>query len=81
MSHLEAVRKLPTWRTDFDRILKRSAFIANELDISWDPGISFVFSKDDMPMSVIGVLIELPSFTVDPSQRPAPPHHHGLDVM
>ena len=38
-SHLEAVRKLHAWRTDFDRILKRSAFIAYELDIPWDSGI------------------------------------------
>jgi len=30
-SHPEAVRKLHAWRTDFDKILKRSAFIAYEL--------------------------------------------------
>jgi len=70
MSHPEAVRKLHAWHTDFDRVLKRSAFIAYELNTSWDPDISYVFSRNDTPLSTIGVLIELPSFTADPSQRP-----------
>jgi len=47
--------------------------MTNELHIPWDPGISLDFSRDDAPMSTICTLIELPSFTVDPSQRSAPP--------
>ena len=33
-SHAETVRKLHVWRTYFNRILKRSVFIAYELNIS-----------------------------------------------
>jgi len=72
MSLPETVRKLHDWRTDFDRILMKNAFIAYELDISRDSGISSVFSMDDAPLSTTGALIELPSFTVDSSQRPLP---------
>jgi len=53
-SHPEAVKKLYTWRSDFDKILKKSIFIAYELDIPWDLGINSVFSRDDAPLSVIG---------------------------
>jgi len=35
VSHPKAMRKLHDWRTDLDRILKRSASIAYKLDISW----------------------------------------------
>ena len=45
----ETVRKLHAWRKDFDRALKRIASIACELDSPCDPGISSVFSKDDVP--------------------------------
>ena len=34
---------------------------------------SLVFIKDDVPLSAIRVLIKLPSFTIDPLQRPVPP--------
>jgi len=44
----------------------------DELDISWDPDISFIFSRDDVPLFIICALIELLSFTVDPSRRPGP---------
>jgi len=71
-SYSEVVRKLHAWHTDFDRILK-SASIAYELDNLWDPDINSVFSKDDTPLSTIGALIKLPSFTADLSQRPVSP--------
>ena len=71
-SHPETVRKFHAWRTDFDRFLKRSAFIAYELDISWNLGISSIFSRDDAPLSTISAFIELPFFTANPSQRPPP---------
>ena len=48
MSRSEAVRKLRAWPKDFDRALKRIASIACELDSPLDPGISFVFSRDDV---------------------------------
>ena len=84
-NHHEAVRKLHAWPKDFDRALKRIASIAYELDSSWDPGISFVFSRDDASWSTLYVLIVLPSFTADPSRRPAPPlppwNQHGVPVM
>ena len=70
-SHPKA-RKLLAWRAYFDRILK-SASIAYELDNLWDPDINSVFSKDDTPLSTIGALIKLPSFTADLSQRPVSP--------
>ena len=71
-SHPEAVRKLHAWSTDFDKSLKRSAFIAYELNSLWDSGISFVFSRDDEPLSTIDALIDL-SFLADLLQRPALP--------
>jgi len=84
-SRCEAVRKLHAWRKNFDRALKRIAFIACELDNPWDPGINSVFSRDDAHWSTLYVLIELPSFTADPSRRPAPSpppwYQHGVLVM
>ena len=73
MSCSEVVRKLHAWPKDFDRALKRIASIAYELDSPWDPGISSVFSRDDMSWSILFALIELPSFIADLSWRPAPP--------
>jgi len=35
--------------------------------------IGSVFIMDDVPLSAIGALIELSSFTADPSQRPVSP--------
>ena len=66
LSHPEAVRKLHAWRTNFDRILKRSVSIAHQLYTPWDPDISSIFSSDDVPWSTFCTLIELPSFIVDP---------------
>ena len=84
-SHSEATRKLHAWRKDFEMTLKRIAYIAYELDSPWDPGISSVFSSDDAPWSTLYVLIELPSFTANPSRRPVPPpppwYQHGVPVM
>ena len=65
MSHPEAVKRLLFWRTHFDRTLKKSTFVAYELDISWDTDINSVFSRDDAPLFTIGALIGLLSFTVD----------------
>jgi len=72
-SHLEAVRELHAWRTNFDRILKRSVFIVYELNTPWDPSVSSVFSRDDAPLSTLYPLIELPSCIANLSQGPAPP--------
>ena len=59
---LEIVRKSHTWRTDFPRVLRRLALMIDELDISWDHGISSVFSRHDALLSTICVLIELSFF-------------------
>ena len=72
-SHPEAVRNLHAWGTDFDKSLKRSVFIAYELNSPWDPSICSVFSKNDAPRSTLNTLIELPAFIVNPSRRPVPP--------
>jgi len=81
-SRSEAVRKLHAWRKDFDRTLKRIAFIAYELDSIWDPSINFVFSRDDRACSTLYALMELPSFTADPTRRPAlpPPPWYQRDI-
>ena len=95
-SHAEIIRKLRTLRTYFDKILKKSASIAYELNTQWDSGISFIFSRDDAPQSPLCALVELPSFTADPLRGPVPPlppwfwrdilvllygHHLGLIEM
>ena len=72
-SHPEVVRKLHAWCTDFDKSLKRSVSIAYESNSPWDPGINFVFSRDDAPRSTLYALIYLSAFTVNPSRRPVPP--------
>ena len=79
MSCSEVVRKLHAWPKDFDRALKMVASITYKLDSPWDPGISSVFSRDDAPWSTLYVLIELPSFTANPS--PPPWYQHGVPVM
>jgi len=85
ISHPETIRKLHAWRTDFDRIMKKSAFIVYELNSPWDSGISFVFSRDDVPLSAIDALIELLSFITNPIWRPAPSpppwSRHNIPVM
>jgi len=68
-SHPKVMRMLHTWHTDFDRILKRSASIAHELHTPCDSGISFVFSRDDVPRFIICAFIELLFFTVNLSGR------------
>jgi len=40
--------KLHAFRTSFDKILKRSASVIYELDISWDPDIGPAFIGDDL---------------------------------
>jgi len=50
MSHPEAVRKLYAWLIDFDMILKRSVFIAYELDLVSAPSL-----KGIMRLSLLSV--------------------------
>ena len=71
-SHHEAIKKLHAWRTNFDRILKRSTSIVYKLNSPWNLDISSVLSRDDAHLSTIGALIELTFFTVDPRPTPAP---------
>jgi len=57
------------------RILKRITFIIDELDFSWDPDISSVFSGVDPTLSAYA-LPDLPSTDADVSRRsvlPLPP--------
>jgi len=47
--------------------------MSDELDIPWDPGISPVFSGDDLPRHATCVLLKLPLTAADLSRRPVPP--------
>ena len=80
-SHPKAIRKLHACRTDFDKILKRSASISYELNVLLDPGISSIFSKDDAPLSVIDVLIELPFLTANRYGGQLHFHHLSLHMI
>jgi len=64
-SHPEIVRKSHAWRTDSSRVLRRFALMTDELNISWDPGISSVFSRNDAFLSIICLLIEVLFFTAE----------------
>jgi len=55
--------------------------MTDEWDISWDPDINSVFSRDDAHLSTICTLIKLPSFTGTHHGDQLHLHHHGLDVM
>jgi len=78
LSHPEVVRKLHTWRIDFEKSLRRSA--SYELNSRWDSGISYAFSSDDLSLSSIGA--ELPFFLRPIRHRgQLHLHHLGLDVM
>ena len=46
----ETVRKLHARRTNSCRVLRRIASITCELDISWDLGISLIFSEKDLTL-------------------------------
>jgi len=75
-SYPEIVKKSHAWRTSFLRVLRMLALMIDELDIPWDPRISSVFSRNDVPMSTICALFKLPSTIVDPSWKhisPPPP--------
>jgi len=73
MSHPEIVRELYAWRQDSDRVMKRTDSFTYELDIPWDPGISSIFSGEDLIYPVACALLELPSTAAEPSQKPDPP--------
>ena len=44
---LRLYRKLHAWYTGPDRVMKKSAFNIDALDIPWDPSIGLVFSKHE----------------------------------
>ena len=62
-SHSIIVRKMHAWCTSLDRVLKRSAFITDELDIPWVL-VLVQFSAESL-LSDVYVLFELPSTTTD----------------
>ena len=72
-SQSEIVRKLHVWHTSPYRVLKRSSFITNELDISWDSDIDSIFNGDKSFLPATCAMFELPSTTADPSREPVPP--------
>ena len=82
MFHSEIVMTLHSQRTCSCKVLKRNAFLIYELDISWDPGISPAFSKEDSPRSTAHVFLHLPSPTSDLSQKhvPSPLSWFSLDA-
>ena len=65
----ETVSKLYARRTGSYRLLKRIASITHELDISWDPGISPIFSGENSTLSDACAFLGLSSIAADPSQR------------
>ena len=81
-SQPEIVRKSHSWRTGFLRVLRRVALMTDELDIPLDLDINSVFSRD-APLSAIGALVELLSFTTDPTRWPAlpPPPWRRHDIL
>jgi len=60
-SHSEIERKLHIQCTYFSKVLKRFAFITDELNIPWDPDIRSTFSRDDSPLVAACILLALPS--------------------
>jgi len=48
-SHHEVVREIHVRHTDSSKVLKRFAFITDELNVPWDLGIRLTFSRDDSP--------------------------------
>ena len=81
--YLETVRKLHIWRTGSDRILKRSASVTYEFDISWDPGVGPAFIGDDLPCYATCILFELPLTAAGLSQKSVslPPPWFNHDVL
>ena len=72
-SHSEVVRKLHVRCTSSSKFLKNVAFITDEFDIPWDPGISSTSSRDDSPLVAACTLLELSLFAVVSSRRSTPP--------
>ena len=62
-------RELHVQCTCSSKVLKRFAFITDELDVPWDFGIRSVFSN----LVTTYASLELSSLVVDSSQRPASP--------
>ena len=72
-SQSEIVRKLHVWYTGPYKVLKRSAFITDELDISWDSDIDSIFNGDKSFLPATCAMFELPSTAADPSRESVPP--------
>ena len=70
-SYRKIVIKSHAWHIGSLRVLRRLALMTDELDIPWDPSISFAFNRDDAPLSTI--CTELSFSTADPSWRLASP--------
>jgi len=66
-NHPEVMRKLHVRCTGSSKFLKKVAFITDELDVSWVPGIISAFSRDDSPQVTTYALLELSSFADDSS--------------
>jgi len=66
-SHPEIVRELHIRCTGSSKVLKMFAFITDEMNIPWDPGIGPVFSGAESLLLVACVMFELPTTADDPS--------------
>ena len=76
-SQSEVARKLHACCTGPDKVLKRNAYINDELDIPWDLGIGSVFSGDESFLHAACVLFELCRLLL--IHHGSPFHLHHLD--
>ena len=59
------VRKSNVRCAESYRVLRRIASITHELDISWDPGISPIFSGENSTLSDACAFLDIPSTVAD----------------
>jgi len=69
MFPLGTVRKLHARRPCSYGVLRKIVSITHELDISWNPDISMIFSGENLTLSDASVFLYLPSTAADSSQR------------
>ena len=62
------VRKLYTRHIRFYRVLRRIVSITHELDITWYPGISPIFIREDSTLSDACASLDVPPIVIDPSK-------------
>ena len=69
----EIVRMLHNQCTGSHKVLRGIAFITDKLDIPWDLGTDLIFSGEDSTPCAACDFLDLPSPTMDPSQKKVSP--------